>query len=253
MTLELKNFFRKIKNSNPYNYFLLRKLYYNPKFVLNKTKEDMENEIYYDESLENYLNDDFFEFLIIVLDDETFLNKLDYYMAENLRKYFEDLHELKYDRNDENNIITRNIDLLKEIEYKIIKFSVEQYMIDKITNDMLKCSIEDDNYPLRKYPYYSDKIVVSLYCQNKFLDIIENQLLCEDLDINIIDKIINILLISIKIKTMNYSNMFEVNARYKISNNSLKEFDLKKSEELIEKLEEKRSHINKKIIYYRSC
>lgn len=70
MTKELKSFFKKLEKDNPYDYFLLKKLYYNPNSILSDSKEYVEAGFYYDEdSAYNYMfNNNLLEFLDLAYD-----------------------------------------------------------------------------------------------------------------------------------------------------------------------------------------
>lgn len=283
MSYELKLFFKELEDRNRYNYFLLKKFYYDPKSILNKTKEDFESNIYYDKILiEQYLNDDFCNFLDIVLDEEEFVSKLDYYMIKNLHHYFIVLQkfiENKYRglyfydsyeyielNKEENKKLSKSIkkyfskkERIEDINklrvivsgVSCIKYNKEIKPIkikEKMLQDALENSPNDLNNPLRGYSYFSDNIIYSFVCENRFLDIIESNFLDNEVEECIIDNIINVLLISIRIKTMDYTNVFEISARRNLPDDLINDFDIVKAKDLISKLTIKKQ--NKKLIRF---
>lgn len=252
---KINNFFKKLKLKDEYKYFLLKKFYIKPKSVFNKTKEDIDKNDYYDKDLlENYINFEFINLLNIILYDDDFLEKIDYYSLKSLNVFINDFKN-KY-MNDSSicdlfDEVIRSLNINIRIKYKkeIKVYDLKDEVFDTILNDRY------DNYSAFLYfhRYDTDKVIDTLVCDNRFLDILENNILAKELDEYTISNIINILLSSIRIKTNNPESINESFTRDKlIKRNYYKLYDVERAKELVYRLKQKLNDIkqNRKIIYF---
>lgn len=289
MTKKMRKFLRELEKENQYEFFLLQKFYYQPETILTKGKKEFLKKDYYDIDLiyKYMFNNNFLKFLELILDDEDFINRLDYYMFESLHimlsktEEFITMHKTKentnslllklvksriIDRkmyNDENireKIKNYDMNLSKKMSktmkiYSRIKYS--SYITPKKDKKEVLEIVKNDNYEdyfntfLYVNSYNSEKVIRGLYCENKFLQIIESKLLELHLDENIIENIIHILINSINIKTKNFNNMSDKRIFDRIDQNCIKNFNIEKAEELITLLDEKIKQQKKerKVIY----
>lgn len=289
MTRELNNFFTALEKENPYDYFLIKKFHYNPKTIFNKTIDDIENKKYFDINIvyKYMFNNNFLRYLDIVFKNDDYISNLGYCVLESLNKllkYSSELirinlendasyidlyklirsritHRVLYKDNKINEKmkncdkellekVSRTMEINSKVQYSLVirpKEEKEDILI-RIENDDYE---DDTNAVLFIHSYNSDVIINSLYCENRFLDIIENKLLKIDLENNIINNIIDILYASIKIKTKDYTYINGNLGKIMLSKKLIKEFNIDKATELIKLLELKKKNRKRdnKIIY----
>lgn len=159
MTLELKKFFEKIKNSE--DSFLFLRLYHNPSSVLG-SKQDMDEaeEEYY--TLHNYfdlmLNNNLTEFIDLVLRDEEFgekaniqiWRKFNFFICDSIN--FIRYHHFKYDE-----------DLMRVLKNEItIKEFLDKKQFSNIDEAIMEIIIKSDIYlkyiKLFEYDYSKEQI-----------------------------------------------------------------------------------------------
>lgn len=237
---KINTYYYDLKNKDEFKYFLFKKFYISPKKVLTKNKDDINNNDFYDENiLKNYRNSEFIDLLNIILYDDEFLNKIDYYNLISIDKFIKSC-DLKL------NGLERLININERIKYNR---EIKIYDLkEKVFNE-----IREDNSSFLYLNYYnSDKIIDSLLCDNRFLDVLENEIIDRENDEYTINNIIEMLLLSIRLKSDNPETVNEVFTRNKLMKREYyKDFDIKRAEYLINKLENKLKEIKRKrkIIY----
>lgn len=269
----LYDFFNKLKFENLYRYFLMNKFYYNYKEILYKKDDTYDIEI-----VKKYMfNNDFLELILIIFEEEDeILEDFDYDDLSLLKSIIEDAYEIT--RNEIENEHTYK-DILKHFKYRV-KYSelfknqkeeIENYDLDmsydcirlleeeinirydhnvkpfksveEIINKVKNDNPLSDTYILNTYDYESTVILFSLVCNNNFLDIIEYILLEKNMKVKTINNIINILNTSINLYFNNIDSTFE---RYAIESlDNIKDFNVAKAKELINKLTFKKKSIKK--------
>lgn len=98
MTNKLKNFFEKLEKENPYDYFLLKKLYYNPSSIFSDSKKCVDANFYYEEdaAYKYIFNNNLLEFLELAYYDDKFLDRINYYIILSLEDLFNKAEEIAY-------------------------------------------------------------------------------------------------------------------------------------------------------------
>lgn len=269
----LYEFFNKLKSENLCRYFLMNKFYYNYKDILYKKEDTYDVEI-----VKKYMfNNDFLELILIIFETEDeILEDFDYDDLNLLKSIIEDAYEIT--RNEIENEHTYK-DILKHFKYRV-KYSelfknqkeeIENYDLDlsydcirlleeeinirydhnvkpfksaeEVINKVKNDNPLSDTYILNIYDYESTVILFSLVCNNYFLDIIEYILIEKNMKVKTINNIINILNTSINLYFNNIDSTFE---RYAIESlDNIKDFNVAKAKELINKLTFKKKCIKK--------
>lgn len=175
----------------------------------------------------DYFNSkEFFDFLNLIIDDINFIKKLDNDIVNKL---------LTLDLSD---------NLKEKVRYNIV---VKETLVDnkKMLNKKIFNMLNNNDFDFLAYEKINTnffEIIDNLFCSNEFLNIIENKL-DEIINYKVLSNIYEIICESIKIKEMtsNYDDwIYE-----RISDNKIKEFDLKKANNLILKIFKKLN--NKKL------
>ena len=260
MKQELRNYLKKIEEKNKYTYFVLWSFYLNPSNTLN------DNII-----IKNFHNKDFLYFLKLCLKDEVMKKRLNdqdlkniHYQLFNIKEEWEEYFNKKLNNKQkitkkDLNIITKEFNnknnyffLLNNLIKNVVKLE-EQYcennILPKIEKERILNKIINDDYQNNTYECFlfnrhgKDTISIDyLICDNDFLNIVENYLLKYELPYIIIYNIIEILQISIRIKTYKNTKLKETNPKL---DNKVRKYNYKKSLELIKKLEKKEGIDNK--------
>lgn len=244
---KINAYYYNLKNKDEFKYFLFKKFYISPKKVLTKTENDVKNNDFYDENiLKNYRNTEFMDLLSIVLYDNDFLCKLNYYNLKSLEIFVDDYNKKC---NNKYADVMRLIGINARIKYNS---EIKIYDLkEKVLNE-IKENKDNQSVTLYLNYYNSDKVVDSLICDNKFLDLLESDILNRDLNEFTITNIIEMLLLSIRIKTNSPETLDEIYIRKRLMKREYYyEFDIQKAKELVFKLENKLKEIkhNRKIIY----
>ena len=126
MTKEIKAFFQKLEKENQHDYFLLRKLYYDPTTVFSSELKDLNSDKFYNKNaIENYIfNNNFLYFLELAYQDPTFMNKMNYYLFYSIAMFLDKMEEL-VSLNTENDLSYKEV-----VGY--IKSHIKDYEIYKI-------------------------------------------------------------------------------------------------------------------------
>ncbi len=278
---DLKCFFEELKNEKANDYFLLKKLYLNPKSFFYKTEKDFKNGDYYDVIVCNsfILNNNFLEFLKLALYDLDYINKLDYYMLVGISHLLDDSIFLTTDKckffikiisinlfSKSQKIDDNFIDTIKN--YNVITASnlmhnVSGYIKTKKDKEVtpIECRkqildlIKNDDYSdpedciLFLYEYNHINIINSVVCDNEFLNFLEDKLIDIDLNYEIINNIIKILNLSIDLNINKEDYIYEpYNIVDIVGIDRINKYNIDKAKTIISVLNNKLRE--KKIIYF---
>lgn len=225
---EVELFLKKIRQENPKDYFFIMKFYKMPNSLLYSTKEEMKDDIYYNEdTFNNYSgNINFFRFLKI-FDFST----LNYYELVSLTR------------------LLKNARIEDELLISELKLKTDIYLKNKYYNEIVPIFLKEEilirtqtekitskNFPFINAIAPNSAITKALLCDNRFLDIVENRLLNEKLSNRMIEDIIYILSFSIRIATNAYITRRELIVKESIDNKLKNSFNIIKAKELIQKL-----------------
>lgn len=139
MTIRLKEFFNKLEKENPYEYFLFKKLYYNPNSIFSDSEEYVDVGFYYDEdaAYKYIFNNNLLQFLDLAYNDEEFLNKMNYYLFLSLERLLEISEDIA--------TIVKFNDLTYSSIYEYIKLRIENrnlYKYKDITKKIKKYDLD---------------------------------------------------------------------------------------------------------------
>lgn len=254
-------FLSKLKKENNPDFFLIIKICKDPSILLATYEEEIIDGIYYDENvITNYiLNNNFLKFLCISDLDKIFNNTnliALHFLLIKVEEIYEVIKEYNFKKRKSIKHIKKymndiKVDLINNIDEKAKEYDIflsslarnkiinalEKIFQDNILSNLMMKDIHDEDFILNKMVDMPD-IMYSIACNNKFLQIVEEKLLKEDLSEFQINEIIKIL---------DFSFMLIFNNDPKISQENKNNYNMLLANELRIKLEEKKQ---KNVIYF---